>query len=105
MTPAEIAQKEVAVASIVNITVFPDAPPVPVGVYVDPNAALVGAVDVKVIDCAPLATETVPALSTEDETPPLVTVIVTEITVPISAEVRVYVEVVAFVIAAPARRH
>jgi len=103
--PAEIAQIEVAVESIVNVKAFPDAPPVAVGVYEDPNAALVGAVDVKVIVCAILATETVPSLVTEDETPPLVTVIVTEITVPISVEVKVYVEFVAFVIGVPARRH
>jgi hypothetical protein len=104
-SPAEIVQMEVAVESIVNVTAFPDAPPAAVGVYEEPYAALVGAVDVKVIACAILATETVPALVTEDETPPLVTVIVTEITVPISAAVKVYVEFVAFVIAVPARRH
>ena len=67
--------------------------------------ALVGAADVKVITCAILATEAVPSLVTGEDTPPLVTVIVTEITVPISDAVKVYVEFVAFVIGVPARRH
>ncbi len=49
-TPAEIEQTELADASIVNVTVFPEPPPVAVGAYVaPPTFAAAGAVDVNVI--------------------------------------------------------
>jgi len=51
-TDPEIEQTEVAEASIVKVTVFPDAPPVAVTVYVGPPiAASEGGVEVKVMAC------------------------------------------------------
>ena len=60
---------------------------------------------VKVAVWANLDTTAVPADDAKAELLPSVTVIVTEIEFPISAEVNVYVELVAPVIALPARRH
>jgi hypothetical protein len=52
-----------------------------------------------------LDTSAVPAADAKAELAPSVTVITTEIDVPISAEVNVYVELVALVIALPDRSH
>jgi hypothetical protein len=94
---APVVHKVLSLASL-NVTV-PDAPGVKVAskVFDWPRSTVVSVVKVTAL--------AILVLVTEDERPSLVTVIVTVIRVPISAEVRVYVEFVAFVIAVPARRH